>query len=222
MNDSGARSRDDGIRHLIEAVIRAGGFEIEAHAAGLQGAAGDFGVLPLYSARDVIDGHAEPTHAREIQRNAHLGLRRAPDLDLPHAVHALEQVLQVARAVGQFAVGNIANQRKLHDVGQPRLALADSYAVHGLRQLRPQAVHLANDLVILAVHVWQSPVEFDVDERNAGIGGRFDLLDVVQFVERVFYLVRDEFLDLGCLHAGCDGDDGEERCVKTRVLGTRH
>ena len=96
------------------------------------------------------------------------------------AGHALDEVLQVFRRILERAeIRRVAHQRHLDDVHQARVALADLDFRQIRRQLRPQAVQLADDFVLLLLRIG-TVVELDVYRRDAVHGCALQLLHVVE------------------------------------------
>ncbi len=220
-DDASVATRHDGFRDLVERVVAAGGLEVVLAEPDVHSAAGHGGVLAAHRHLHQPERHAGTAHALEVDRDAHLRLGHGPVLAEANARDFLERVAQVLGEFLELAVaGRVAHQRKLHDVDEARPRLAHLERGEVCRQLRADAVHLADDLVVFLVRIGV-PAEFGLDDADAVERAAVHLFQVVELADGVLDRVDDEALDVHRVCARVDGHDRRDRNVELRVLGPR-
>ena len=213
--------RDHRVRDGLDAGVVAGALEVVAALADVDRAAGN--ACALAGHRGIDRGHvdAQRGHARQIERGANFRCGKAPGLRAADAGHAFQRFLEI---VGQLlevpTVEGRCDQRDLQDVHEAGVGLAEGDVTHARRQRSAECVHLADHLVVFVVRRHR-PLEFDLDHAQPALAGGADLLDVLQFGERVFDRVDGEALDVHRIGAGIHDHHRGERNREGGVLLAR-
>src|SRR6516162_4362826 len=206
-HDAPAGGGNHRVTHLLERLVAAEGLEAEAARTDIERAGGDVGVLALQRLHDLLSLQSQLGHALQVELHAQLACRVGPALRGAHAIDGLQQILQLPRVVLELAVRRIRrNQRDLHDVDQPGADAADLDLLHLGRQFRPQGMHLALDLIVLAVGIGAG-VELDVGEGQPVVDGRLHLVDIIELGELVLDGLYHQLLELLGIGARIDGGD---------------
>ena len=208
---------DDGVAHLVERGVAAGGLEREAARPEVDEARGNVRVLALHRADDLRRREVQLRHAPQVDRDAQLAFRIRPAFRGAHAVDGLELVLELARVVLELAIGRVVGQqRDLNGVDQPgRKSAHDD--LHVRRELRPQRVQLARHLVVLLVGVGRRE-KLDRGERHAVADRGLHLEHVVERGETILDRLGDQPLQVLGIRARVDSRDGEARDLEVRDL----
>ena len=215
-----AACTDDGIGDLLERGVAAGGAQVVAPQSHIDRTPRHVLVLPLNRSNHLIETHADPREALQVNGHAHFGVGERPNLRGAHARHGFETILEVLSLFLQLPpAGGIADQRHLHDADESRAVLADVDLgdIGGQRGTDP--VELADHLVLLLFRI-AAVVKLRVHHGETVEGRALYFLDIFQRIDRIFDRFDDQALHVRRIRAGPDDADIRRREGKRGIFGT--
>ena len=171
--------------HVVEARVAATRLDVETTIADIDGSARETGVVALDRRDDLRQRKTLLRDPVEIERHPELLFRIRVLAGLPDARHRLGALPQRLRQLLQPRVARIGrHERDLHHRDVDRLELSHVDLDHAGRQPRSLHVYLPEHVVVLLFRI--GPVgEVDADVRIAVAHGGTDLVDVVEFLDRI-------------------------------------